>query len=1340
MEATEGTPAGHMGAQTVATHQTNPTPPALPTHVPEEAHTGRPSKQRDTTVGALNSSVASGSPINLCGDGHEARVIALDEASTDSSSDGRETDEAGDAMEHDGMGLEATTEVEQPTATTPARVSRPLRAEASPYFPRTLRAGTSAESPFQCTLCLQVCRTRRYLLAHLRKHHIARGDVPPAEELGRMQYPACAHGMVFESVLGMKQSQHECSAPSQENERWRWEYRENQYARAGGPNACPRDPHAATAPTAAPATSQRSRGRRGTASQPATGTPATTADEEGATQIGASEEEEESQDGERQEVPDIWPTAYVVSPDEIERSMERLNVTEEERAFISYAFGDRDLRVNFSVVPEARLRFLLRQVLLDQHHVLAAAAAPPFLMSRNVRGHFKRAYARLTSGFTQRDWIGKVITVHNVLCMGKAVVARKKHRGVASKIRNKLSTFPRIEPIVLHGGQLENRARHNAARAEVLPLNRAARELERERIRHAARRVEQARSRIDMTSEVVHTIKQLYPQGRSNPFPLDLPPGRLPSFSSMNVRSAMDSFDWETSGGPSGMSKSLVERLLESSEGMDFALDLTRSLARGETPGLEMLRLAAVIAIPKKNGKVRPICLTNVLYRGLLKTMLEQFPVRTGLQVYQNGIATPAGTELAPHMLHALMRMNREAEVEVPFSHVTLVDTANGYGSLERGAIAKAVLKHHKPWYACFKQLLNDTLPLVVHENDGTPHPIGMSRGVMQGDPLAPVMFCMAASDRWARTERYLTAEDGANTTVCMSAYLDDLVLFSSRAIKDELIEKWNELGDDGLEVNPEKTISLSLEEMEQTGCVMLGTPIGSQEYVKRKMEERIESVSAIYANSLNSEMGKLSAQGKMILTRTSFAQRFKHLLRTVHPRGMEETWRMVDQLHESYVSAIREKRFEDNPREEGIANDILSLPIRLGGAGLCSHRRARHAAWQASCTRAHETLLARQPELAKLLEPYMDVVGTEADTRATLQRTLMDKVHECTVARVMEALDEARRPHFAEGLNPVASRWLTLLPSSTAHALTDEEVKAGLNLMTLSNSTRICPECGEEEEDPRHHEVCLRHNNSRQIRHQIIETALGEALKSSGFTVTSEPHLTHQNRATDLRADLRVSSEPSSRVRFTGGQAGNISGYYDLTVVSIAGSKARTIMARIEAQHESRGRGVDINPSPDQTEDTLPGHNRDPETVASVREPQSNPPGHNRDPETVDSARYPQSHPPGHHTNLTRRASTTPTGTEGDADLPWGGPLVALYRRRVQAVLEKKEAEKRTKYRRCQQAVTGLGMTTAGAVSKGFMRVLKAICVSNGNSMKLLKDRITLCLLRSRAYHMRVD
>jgi hypothetical protein len=180
----------------------------------------------------------------------------------------------------------------------------------------------------------------------------------------------------------------------------------------------------------------------------------------------------------------------------------------------------------------------------------------------------------------------------------------------------------------------------------------------------------------------------------------------------------------------------------------------------------------------------------------------------------------------------------------------------------------------------------------------------------------------------------------------------------------------------------------------------------------------------------------ELPAQHALLLLRLSLQHKLRHLMRTlVLTDEVNAVWEEWDTC---LLRAILKLRGQCND-EQFVDRLIVQLPVRCGGLGVLSHAElavhARAALTEASDERIEKLFDADHEE--------EEVVPQRTRCRPTIDRHFLEVFEKCET--------EEQRRTFADNQAPLATVWLSAIPTNNYTSLPKEVVATGLHTLTLT-------------------------------------------------------------------------------------------------------------------------------------------------------------------------------------------------------------------------------------------------------------------------------------------------
>ena len=458
-----------------------------------------------------------------------------------------------------------------------------------------------------------------------------------------------------------------------------------------------------------------------------------------------------------------------------------------------------------------------------------------------------------------------------------------------------------------------------------------------------------------------------------------------------NVRSAPRG----KSGGLSGMRNEHLKCLvfsprLEDAKALYYVAE---TLARAEIPESirKGLALARMTALDKGAEKVRGIAAGDTFRRVVAKTLAQQYAHEfdEACSPYQFALSTRAGTDCVGHAL-------REISSQHPGKVIISLDGIGAYDHIDRAQMLESLVQLPKacsllPFVAMF---YGHTSEYYWTNDEGEVWSIEQGDGGEQGDPLMPALFALGQHPALATAEVKLQQLavgtdawlEGAYFSPLLFAFLDDLYVVAAREIARQAFdvvteEVANQAGirtnlgklqlyskeggacppgfDDFQALRAENTTPIwtcDAPHNYQRGIVVLGSPLGTEEFIKAHAEKRM----GIEQQLLDWIPRLPTLQIAWLLLYYCAAQRANHLIRLLPPSLSVD----YAEKHDRAILQCLEVLIQAGPLPEN-AKRIASLRCVNGGLGLRSARRTAQAAFWAAWADALPMLHRRVPQYA---------------------------------------------------------------------------------------------------------------------------------------------------------------------------------------------------------------------------------------------------------------------------------------------------------------------------------------------------------------------------------------
>lgn len=582
-----------------------------------------------------------------------------------------------------------------------------------------------------------------------------------------------------------------------------------------------------------------------------------------------------------------------------------------------------------------------------------------------------------------------------------------------------------------------------------------------------------------------------------------------------DVAAAIGSFNNGSASGLDGIRPSHLKELTSSSAGdngtrlLEWLTKLSNFLLSGQLNPVVCPYLygAALCALTKKDGGIRPIAIGSTYRR--LTAKLGCHAVREDMAAYlqprQLGFGTGLGCEAAIHATRAYAMDPKNADCVI-----IKLDIKNAFNSVERDVLLNEVKEKIPNLFPFLFQVYSS--PSNLFYNDTA---ILSQVGAQQGDPLGPLVFCLAIQKAISEMSSPLNIW-----------YLDDgTVGGKPEEVEKDLVALLPRLGALGLEINTSKCefypcsaasqlhyakfgdLLPGLRLLEASTFCLLGSPIFPAG-IPQAFESRKNMVLTARV-----KLKQLPAHLGLTLLRACFAvPKLIYFLRTV------PTW-YYPSLVNDFDGAIKETteillNVSLNTQQWHLA----SLPIRIGGLGI---RRAQDVSLPA--------FLASAGGVSDLVTNILPLNGDKATIPFSADAWTMwsalnpnspvPEKPECQrswdsigVKRIFDGLLEASvgvdRARLLAVSRPESGAWLQALPSPHLGTLLDNDslrVAVALRLGCNLCEPHLCI-CGSMVESNGHHALSCLRCAGRFPRHHALNEIIRRALISANVPCVLEP------------------------------------------------------------------------------------------------------------------------------------------------------------------------------------------------------------------------------------------
>jgi hypothetical protein len=580
------------------------------------------------------------------------------------------------------------------------------------------------------------------------------------------------------------------------------------------------------------------------------------------------------------------------------------------------------------------------------------------------------------------------------------------------------------------------------------------------------------------TPEIVTILRDLHPTADS--LVPEHPSPQFISFTIEQVSSVLASFPKGSAAGPFALSAdALTAMSLDPQLGQTILEGLavfSANFISGSFPSdvSPFYGSARLIPLVKKNYGVRPMAVGDTFRRLSCKLalLLVNSEFSSFFQPTQFGVGCPNGTDSIIHSIASTMEHLKDDEC------ILQVDFSNAFNLVDRLTFIRLVKTY-------FPQLANIVNYLYLSHGYlclGPGLHIRSMIGVQQGCPLAPFLFALVLSE-------LLKDLDFSQQLKLNMWYLDDGHLVGKIPVILEILKAIDLQGPIyGIYLNMAKCIvyitpETSLDifdpllglKIVNDGIVVLGSPIGSVEFVRDYVREKIKAA----VNIMESAAALQDPQSELLLLRCcTGAPKMVYWLRTCISEVIREPIFEFDIEVDKTLQRILGTPIYDHDRM------LMHLPLSLGGLGIAKASLSADAAFVSSmCTtwrlqqceypragyiESSQILYSSGIELPTLVPKninFMNLNPLITFNKDFVQKKLMLIINENIRTNLFNNFDMRRKTIVTGRACHGASYWLTNPPCWEDYSMIDAAsfrllIKFSLGMPILQKS-QPCPDCG---------------------------------------------------------------------------------------------------------------------------------------------------------------------------------------------------------------------------------------------------------------------------------------
>ena len=542
---------------------------------------------------------------------------------------------------------------------------------------------------------------------------------------------------------------------------------------------------------------------------------------------------------------------------------------------------------------------------------------------------------------------------------------------------------------------------------------------------------------------------------------------------------------------------------------------------------------ARLIALNKRDGGIRPVAVGCTLRR--ITSRILSFKVKNAaeklLSPTQVGVAVSGGAEAIIESVKSLNNAHRDDKDFVIFQ----ADFRNAFNTVSRASFVDAVDTHLPKLSSWIRWCYESRAELLVASDDLTsPHILLSEEGCQQGDPLGPLLFCLAIRD--------LTGEitNLENPLHLNAWFFDDGTIAGNTAAVLQAIRIIEDRGKDlGLSLNHSKSVlywpaysrgrdiddrpdPFPLSFMRSTtGVRSLGAPIGNDDFTSgfltnntlEKSREALERLKLVDNTQV----------AFSLLRNCAGLCRINYLARAMDCESTDEIARKFDALSFETLEGILGGFIPEPSREQA------RLPIRLGGLGLRNPLDHLGAARLASVNSNRDLVQQILENCGRDSLPEHSNIDSPLEYLAQSLRTSSDELKELENEKVQKKLsnlvDNATLENLVNTTMPVSRARIlacnnkmgtTVLFSPGVRALgtilNNQEFRTFLayriGLPVLSEKGKPCPLCRTSMDATGYHASMCHSGSTLNERHNAVRNAIYRICQNAAWSPVLEKEI----------------------------------------------------------------------------------------------------------------------------------------------------------------------------------------------------------------------------------------